>query len=320
VRELATPVYVLTAWNPGEERSSEASNGARNIDLWETLVADGRHDVLPAVGRSPDGDHAEESWAVTRISERRARRIGREFGQWAIFKLTLDKQVVVGCDAAWFVERPIDERDWIEEPLGVSLHEVVAQASGTIIVNDALRFHQPGWQLAGCSDLRCWTCGGALSIYVADLISRAGLHYGAAVAYCPSECVASLPPSMPASHRRAVLAFRDYALARVDGDALGPTGENYSVYVIELDRKVLQDDGASGVVYVGQTSLSPEVRFQQHKVGQKSSRWVRKHGVALRPDLYGNQPALRTKTEALTYERYVARRLESEGWTVKGGH
>ena len=71
-------------------------------------------------------------------------------------------------------------------------------------------------------------------------------------------------------------------------------------------------------VYVGQTSKTPEERSAQHKAGIKASRWVRDHGIRLRPDLF-EQPCLRSKAESLTYEALLAARLRADGWTVKGG-
>ena len=39
-------------------------------------------------------------------------------------------------------------------------------------------------------------------------------------------------------------------------------------------------------VYVGMTGLDPDDRFDKHKAGIKSNRYVRKYGVRLLPDLY----------------------------------
>jgi hypothetical protein len=124
---------------------------------------------------------------------------------------------------------------------------------------------------------------------------------------------------MMASLRRAVLAFRDFAHARADADALGLEARTQTVYIIGLDCCPL-DNGTVGAVYVGQTGLDPEVRFSQHKAGIKASRWVRRFGEELRHDLIVDEPVLRNSAEARAYERYVARRLEHEGWTVKGRH
>jgi hypothetical protein len=94
----------------------------------------------------------------------------------------------------------------------------------------------------------------------------------------------------------------------------------YHVYVIELDDAVgprAQHDREC--LYVGQTVHSREERFEQHKRGHKSSRFVRKHGLRLRPDLYP-EGDLRTRKDAETAEAEWAKVLESRGYRVFGGH
>jgi hypothetical protein len=71
---------------------------------------------------------------------------------------------------------------------------------------------------------------------------------------------------------------------------------HYSVYVIELSKEVLLDGrflrGNPGYVdgkpcvYVGMTGLDPDVRFDKHKAGIQSNRYVQLFGLRLLPDLY----------------------------------
>jgi predicted GIY-YIG superfamily endonuclease len=68
------------------------------------------------------------------------------------------------------------------------------------------------------------------------------------------------------------------------------------VYVVELARGVLYErkfqkanvnyDPEKPCVYVGMTGLTPEVRFERHKHGVKSNKYVEKYGVRLLPQLY----------------------------------
>ena len=70
----------------------------------------------------------------------------------------------------------------------------------------------------------------------------------------------------------------------------------YSVYVIELSLEVLDQprfrksnpDYVSGkpCVYVGMTGLNPDLRFDKHKAGIQSNRFVRDYGLRLLPQLY----------------------------------
>jgi predicted GIY-YIG superfamily endonuclease len=95
----------------------------------------------------------------------------------------------------------------------------------------------------------------------------------------------------------------------------------YYVYVIELDDTVgPRRDPRHPSVYVGQSAVPPEQRFQQHKQGYRSSRHVRKHGKRLRPRLYRHFNPMATRDEAVAVERELARRLRNRGYTVYGGH
>jgi hypothetical protein len=68
------------------------------------------------------------------------------------------------------------------------------------------------------------------------------------------------------------------------------------VYVVELSADVLHEARfrkanpgymiGKPCVYVGMTGLDPDVRFDKHKAGIQSNRFVRDYGLRLRPDLY----------------------------------
>jgi hypothetical protein len=68
----------------------------------------------------------------------------------------------------------------------------------------------------------------------------------------------------------------------------------HSVYAIELDPSVWKHrafrdrnpGGASGgYLYIGVTGLTPQERFERHRAGTQSGRFVRTHGLRLRLDL-----------------------------------
>ncbi len=107
----------------------------------------------------------------------------------------------------------------------------------------------------------------------------------------------------------------------------------YHVYVIELSRKVFTEDrrfreanpqynGVLECLYVGQTSKTPQERFQQHRSGYRnakghklSSEIVRKYGRYLRPSLYQDIGPL-TRAEALEVEKGLALELRRKGYAV----
>ena len=97
------------------------------------------------------------------------------------------------------------------------------------------------------------------------------------------------------------------------------------VYVVELDGSHLAKPG-KGYLYVGETSLSPTERFAKHKsdATNKSgkrigSRFVRNHGVRLRPDLAPDGFFL-TKAESEQAEAECRLRLEAAGYRCEGAH
>ena len=73
-------------------------------------------------------------------------------------------------------------------------------------------------------------------------------------------------------------------------------GHHYSVYVVELAPEVWEvfrfrranPDYRTGqpFVYVGMTGLDVDLRFDKHKAGIQSNRFVRDFGVRLLPALY----------------------------------
>ncbi len=107
----------------------------------------------------------------------------------------------------------------------------------------------------------------------------------------------------------------------------------YTVYVIELSRKVFTEDrkfreanpqynGVLECLYVGQTGKTPQERFLEHKTGHRnakghklSSEIVRKYGLYLRPSLYSDIGPL-SRAEALEIEKGLALELRRKGYAV----
>ncbi|HQS59108.1 MAG: hypothetical protein B7Y56_06735 [Gallionellales bacterium 35-53-114] len=72
--------------------------------------------------------------------------------------------------------------------------------------------------------------------------------------------------------------------------------KHHNVYVIELSKDVLYEAkfkkcnpayiSGKPCVYVGMTGLDPDLRFDKHKAGIQSNRYVKQYGLRLWPDLY----------------------------------
>jgi len=71
---------------------------------------------------------------------------------------------------------------------------------------------------------------------------------------------------------------------------------HHCVYIVELSKEVLDEPRFRKAnrtyrlgfpcVYVGMTGLSPDVRFDKHKAGIQSNKFVRLYGLHLLPWLY----------------------------------
>ena len=100
----------------------------------------------------------------------------------------------------------------------------------------------------------------------------------------------------------------------------------YFVYVIELDsdaanlKKVRRKNPGyikgNGCFYVGQSTRSPELRFEQHKEGYKSNKYAKYYGKKLRPDIYKKYNPIPTREDALNIEAYLGKKLREKGAAV----
>lgn len=103
---------------------------------------------------------------------------------------------------------------------------------------------------------------------------------------------------------------------------------HYHVYVVELSRAVLDERRfrkanpryveGKPCVYVGMTGLDPDVRFDKHKAGIQSNRFVREFGLRLLPELYEPYNPL-TYDAARDMEVEVAIDLREGGYGVWQG-
>ena len=108
---------------------------------------------------------------------------------------------------------------------------------------------------------------------------------------------------------------------------------SYRVYVIELSKRVFtenrkfreanpQFNGVLECLYVGMTSKTPKVRFEQHKTGYRnkkghklSSAIVKKYGLYLRPSLFNHLGPM-SRDEALKMEEQLALELRRKRYAV----
>jgi predicted GIY-YIG superfamily endonuclease len=96
----------------------------------------------------------------------------------------------------------------------------------------------------------------------------------------------------------------------------------WSVYVIELDPH--EAPSFRGYLYVGMTSKAPEIRVEEHRMGQRTgprrthSLKAHRHFVRRRTDLEPKRKYFSLES-ALRAESATRIALEAKGFTVIGG-
>jgi len=101
---------------------------------------------------------------------------------------------------------------------------------------------------------------------------------------------------------------------------------SYSVYVIELDKKVLNSKKFKlknpnmkpklACFYVGQTTHDPATRFKQHKSGYKANSFAKRYGLRLVPEIFSHFNPIKTRKEAERIEKWVSDKLREKGHGV----
>ena len=94
-------------------------------------------------------------------------------------------------------------------------------------------------------------------------------------------------------------------------------GVQSRIYVVLLEGVDKKRPGYA--LYVGKTIHKPEVRFQQHKDGYKASKYVKKYGVRLLPELSEHLNPM-SGAEATELEASIAEALKRAGVPTYGGH
>ena len=315
---LRSPVFVITAWNPYSESRTDVENAAANELLRKRLVREGAT-IHPAIGSDPKSDWSEESFAVEGLGRKKARAIGKEFEQHAIFEVSREELIVLGCTGEWSEHRL--HGIWSAEPQSTDdLSAVIKRVTGLDLSSRYSRAAELGWVHDDGIGAPCPNCGEPLELFGCELESKDRNPYRAMAFVCVAEELLLWPHQVGEGVRASAKARRRYLQARADADGQGRVDRTHWAYCIELDDGAGERSSDHPWVYVGQTATTPEERFEQHRSGYKASKHVRRHGVRLRPDLYGDQPVLRTKAEAESYEAWLALSMRANGWPVLGGH
>ena len=113
---------------------------------------------------------------------------------------------------------------------------------------------------------------------------------------------------------------RDHLLDQ--GYVLDPANgnETYTIYIVNLVSESGSDPVPSKWVYVGETSKTPEERFDEHKNGIRDNKAARDHGRDLNYDLMKRIPQVRFKQDSKWLEAHAGEKLRDCGYVVEGAH
>jgi hypothetical protein len=110
-----------------------------------------------------------------------------------------------------------------------------------------------------------------------------------------------------------------------DGYTVDRNTRVWQVYVLELDSSGIAKPG-EGYVYVGETSLTPEIRMQQHRGELLSKKGKSLAAGSIKVPIIGLWPELApqefyfSKAQATYAEARVAEDLRNKGYLVLVGH
>ena len=113
---------------------------------------------------------------------------------------------------------------------------------------------------------------------------------------------------------------RDHLLDQGYVVADARTDEVYTIYIINLVDESGSDPAPRKWVYVGETSKTPEERFDEHKNGIRDNKAAREHGRDLNYDLMKDIPQVRFKQDSKWLEAQTGEELRSRGYVVEGAH
>jgi hypothetical protein len=113
---------------------------------------------------------------------------------------------------------------------------------------------------------------------------------------------------------------RDHLLDQGYVVADARTDEVYTIYIINLVDESGSDPAPRKWVYVGETSKTPEERFDEHKNGTRDNKDAREHGRDLNYDLMKDIPQVRFRQDSQWLEADTGEKLRSRGYVVEGAH
>jgi hypothetical protein len=317
------PIFVISAENPRLELASPLNVGFDALRV--QAQADGFM-VGEALGSDFDNNEiAERSVALTGAPEWKAKRLAKDFGQEALFRLTSESQDVLfvkGGEICVLRDDLLKRRNLMRETFSDFLWRTLQR-----------RIECPS-ELRG---IRRWHLVGDPLVYKSipepssdQLVVRA-LNDGTTT-FRPMVALIGMKTGRVQAMEVADEAVEDGSPYSVIGSRIhldkcefadvlrGQVKNRYRIYVWRSHKPYPKAPDGATSIYVGVTGRTVEERINQHRVlNVKSRTWVRDYdgelNEALMPDVC--LPSWQTAT---AFEEWWANLLRYKGYYAKGGH
>ncbi len=204
VRSFPTPLHVVTPWNPFSVVLSDEANSERMTGLISDLAKTSAT-WFNATGSSPDGEWSEDSLLVVGMVRSEAIGIGRQHDQHAIFEVTDEELIVLGCDETWEVRRSLETSDYLAtqraDRAELDLASAVNSTLGFTVDSSLIRSDYVGWEYEGSCGAICRTCSSELELFGCTALSKGGAENRLTAFVCPDCRTLLWPHDVDASTR-----------------------------------------------------------------------------------------------------------------------
>jgi hypothetical protein len=317
------PVFVISAENPRLELASPLNVGFDALRV--RAEADG-FIVGEALGSDFDNNGVvERSVALTGAPEWKAKKIAKDFGQEALFRLTSESQDVLfvkGGEICVLRDDLLKRRNLMRETFSDFLWRTLQR-----------RIECP----SELRRIRRWHLVGDPLVYKSipepssDQVVVRALNDGTTT-FRPMVALIGMKTGRVQAMEVADEAVEDGSPYSVIGSRIHldkcefsdmireRSDNNYRIYVWRSNTPFRDAPAGSTSIYVGVTGLTVEERIEQHRVKHiRSVKWVREYDgqldTTLMPDI-----CLPTSPTAKAFEEWWANLLRYKGYYAKGGH
>lgn len=317
------PIFVVSADNPRLPQEIPALTGIFQLQRYTR-----EHSIrtLDAIGGDfLDRHPPEASLALVDVSQAQAKRVSKNFGQEAFFRVTPNSQDVVFVRGGE-IRVGLDDVESRRQSLTEDLETFVQRRFGvTVEVPGAFR-RQRSWHVVGDPMSYDSIPRAPSGFVILRTLNDGTTTYRQAVALLNFTASQLEPIKLPegvledGSFTSLVSSRIHLDKCRWSDEIRGFRENRYRIYVWQSVEPYRDAPSGSSSIYVGVTGRTVEDRLYEHRVSKKRSvKWVREYEGALNHSLMPDV-VLPSSQTATAFEEWWANRLRYDGYFAKGGH